>query len=120
MKQYVAFASLAVLLAGCTAQQSLRNGQPTAMYEGTGAAGDVANCVNTAWSAKPLHLSMIVLYSGTTIELRKTEDGPVVALVDIKPVSDKTIASYYSSLDEDDSFYFDHVQSCMNALPGGN
>jgi hypothetical protein len=119
MKRYVAFAALTALLAGCTSTQGLRDSKPTAVYEGGGAAEDVATCVNAAWSSKPVHLSMTVLYSGTTIQIRETENGPVVALVDIKPVSDRTVAKYYSNFSTDDSWYFDHVESCMNATPGG-
>ncbi|WP_243048379.1 hypothetical protein [Dyella sp. RRB7] len=119
MKRYVAFAALTALLAGCTSTQTLRDSKPTAVYEGGGTAEDVATCVNAAWSSKPVHLSTIVLYSGTTIELRETEGGPVVALVDIKPVGAKTVATYYSQFSTDDTWYFDHVESCMDATPAG-
>ena len=117
MKRYVAFAALTALLAGCTNTQTLRDSKPTAVYEGEGTAEDVATCVNAAWSSKPVHLATVVLYSGTTIKLSETEDGPVLALVDIKPVGAKTVASYYSQFTTDDTWYFDSVESCMDATP---
>ena len=119
MKRYVAFAALTAILAGCTSTQTLRDSKPTAVYEGGGTAEDVATCVKAARSSKPVQLSTIVLYSGTTIELRETEGGPGVSLVDIKPVGAKPVATYYSQFSTDDTWYFDHVESCMDATPAG-
>lgn len=117
MKKYLACAAVATVLAGCTSAQSLRDSTPTATYAGQGSAEAVATCVSNAWAAKPVNLQTIVLYSGTTIEIRQTQDGPVMALVDIKPVGAHTTAKYYSHFPDDDSWFFDHVETCMNATP---
>ncbi|MFC4526168.1 hypothetical protein ISN76_19925 [Dyella halodurans] len=117
MKNYFACAVIATLLAGCTNALSLRDSAPTATYAGSGSAEAVADCVVNAWSAKSLSLQRIVLYSGTTIEIRETEKSPVIALVDIKPVGENTIAKYYSNFPTDDSWFFDHIETCMNVTP---
>ena len=115
MKRYVALATLVTLLAGCSSAGSLRNSKPTAAYEGRGSVGDIASCVSDAWSHKPVHLQSYQLYTGTTIEIHQTENGPSIALVDIKPVSDRTVATYYSNFNEDDSFYFQEVERCVQS-----
>ena len=116
-KKYLVCAAVATVLAGCTSTQSLRDSAPTATYVGQGSAEAVATCVSDAWTAKPVNLQTIVLYSGTTIEIRQKQDGPVMALVDIKPVGAHTTAKYYSHFPDDDSWFFDHVETCMNATP---
>ncbi len=117
MKKYLACAVIATLLTGCTNVLSLRDSAPTATYAGIGSAEAVADCVVNAWSEKSLSLQRIVLYSGTTIEIRETANSPVIALVDIKPVGANTIAKYYSHFPTDDSWFFDHVETCMNVAP---
>jgi uncharacterized protein YceK len=117
MKRYVALAVLATLMAGCSSVGSLRNSKPTASYAGSGSVGDIASCISGSWASKPVHLESYQLYTGTTIEIHKTEDGPAVALVDIKPVSDRTVATYYSNFDEDDSWYFQEVERCVDTTP---
>ncbi|WP_114240188.1 hypothetical protein [Dyella sp. C9] len=117
MKRYVALATLVTLMAGCSSQGSLRNSKPTAVYEGRGAVADIATCISGAWGSKHIFLQGSVLYTGTTIEIHQTEDGPAVALVDIKPVSDRTVATYYSNFDEDDSWYFHEVERCVDETP---
>ena len=114
MKPYVALAALMTLLAGCSSAGSLRNSKPTAVYEGRGSVGDIASCITNAWSSKPVHLAAYQLYTGTTIEIHQTENGPTVALVDIKPVSDRTVATYYSAFNEDDSWYFQEIEHCID------
>jgi hypothetical protein len=113
MKPYVALAVLATLLTGCSAEGSLRNTKPTAAYEGRGSVANTAACVEAAWAAKRMHIETHVLYTGTTIEIHQTENSPTVAMVDIKPVSDRTVANYYSSFNEDDSWYFQQVERCV-------
>jgi hypothetical protein len=117
MKKYFACAAIATLFAGCSSALSLRDSAPTATYAGNGSAEAVADCVVNAWSEKSLNLQRIVLYSGTTVEIRETADSPVIALVDIKPVGANTIAKYFSHFPTDDSWFFDHVETCMNATP---
>lgn len=117
MKRTVVLAMAVTLLAGCASAGSLRNSKPTASYAGAGSAADIASCVANAWGTKPVHLESYVLYTGTTIEIHKTENGPAVALVDIKPVSDRTVATYYSNFDEDDTWYFEQVERCVDVTP---
>ncbi len=117
MKRYVLLAMTATLLAACSSTGSLRNSKPTASYAGAGSVGDIASCISGAWSSKPVHLESYVLYTGTTIEIHQTENGPAVALVDIKPVSDRTVATYDSNFDEDDTWYFEQVQHCVETTP---
>lgn len=117
MKRHAAVTLLVMLLAGCSTAGGLRNSQPTAMYRGSGSVKDIAECVGNAWSQKPVHLVTNVLYTGTTIEIHLTENAPVVALVDIKPVSDTTVASYFSSFKDDDSWYFEQVDHCVTTTP---
>lgn len=117
MKRYVVLALTVTLLAGCASAGSLRNSKPTASYAGPGSAADIASCISGAWASKPVHLESYVLYTGTTIEIHQTENGPAVALVDIKPVSDHTVATYYSNFDEDDTWYFQQVQECVDKTP---
>lgn len=117
MKPYVLLALTATLLAGCASSGSLRNTKPTASYSGPGSAENIATCVSGAWASKPVHLQSYVLYTGTTIEIHQTEDGPTVALVDIKPVGDHTVATYYSNFKEDDSWYFQQVEDCVDKAP---
>jgi dolichyl-phosphate-mannose--protein O-mannosyl transferase len=114
MKRVAVLAVFATLLASCSTAGSLRNGKPTAAYQGSGSVQDIASCISEAWSSKPVHLKSYVLYTGTTIEIHKTETGPALALVDIKPVSDRTVATYYSAFDEDDTWYFQEIEHCMN------
>lgn len=114
MKRYVALATMVTLLAGCASAGSLRNSKPTAAYAGRGSVSDIASCVADAWGHKPVHLESYQLYTGTTIEIHLTEKSPTVALVDIKPVSDRTVATYYSNFNEDDSFYFQEVERCVD------
>ena len=116
MKRYVAFAMLATLLAGCTSTTNLRSSKPTAAYAGSGNVGDIASCVAGAWDTKPVHLSSYEVFAGITIEIRQTENGPAVALVDIKPAGERTVATYYSNLDEDDTWYFEQVEHCMDTV----
>jgi len=117
MKRYVVLAIAATLLAGCSSAGGLRNSKPTASYAGPGSAGDIASCISGVWGTKPVHLESYVLYTGTTIEIHQTENGPAIALVDIKPVSDHTVATYYSNFDEDDTWYFQQVQECVDKTP---
>ncbi|WP_243040478.1 hypothetical protein [Dyella sedimenti] len=117
MKPHVVLMAAATLLAGCNSTGNLRNTKPTAVYEGRGSVADIASCVSGAWSAKPVHLESDVLYTGTTIEIHSTADGPTMALVDIKPVSDRTVATYYSAFNEDDSWYFEQVERCVDSTP---
>ncbi|RDI99009.1 hypothetical protein DVT68_10980 [Dyella solisilvae] len=105
---------VATLMAGCSSVGSLRNSKPTAAYEGSGSVGDIASCISGAWGSKPVHLVSYQEYTGTSIEIHQTEDGPAVALVDIKPVSARTVATYYSNFDEDDSWYFQEVERCVD------
>jgi hypothetical protein len=116
MKRHAILAA-AALLAGCSSTGNLRNTKPTAIYEGRGSVADIASCVSGAWSAKPVQLESDVLYTGTTIEIHPGAGGPTVALVDIKPVSDHTVATYYSSFKEDDSWYFEQVERCVDSTP---
>lgn len=120
MKHHAGLMLLAALLAGCTSTSNLRDSQATAMYRGNGSVQDIADCVSIAWSQKPIHLVTHVLYGGTTIEIHQTENSPPIALVDIKPVSDKTVASYYSAFAEDDSWYFEQVDHCVSTTPAPN
>ncbi|HET6552930.1 MAG TPA: hypothetical protein VFG49_05260 [Dyella sp.] len=120
MTRHAAFMLLATLLAGCTTASHLRDSQATAMYRGNGSVQDIAACVSAAWSQKPVHLVTNVLYGGTTIEIHMNDRAPAVALVDIKPVSDKTVASYYSSFKDDDSWYFEQIDHCVTATPAPN
>jgi len=117
MKRYMALAMAITLLGGCASAGSLRNSKPTASYAGAGSAADIASCISNAWSAKPVHLESYVLYTGTTIEIHKTPGAPTIALVDIKPVSDHTVATYYSNFDEDDTWYFQQVEQCVDTTP---
>jgi hypothetical protein len=117
MKRYVVPALAMTLLAACSSAGSLRNSKPTASYAGAGSVADIASCISGAWGAKPVHLESYVLYTGTTIEIHKTPDAPAVALVDIKPVSDHTVATYYSNFDEDDTWYFQQVADCVDTTP---
>lgn len=117
MKRHVALAVAVTLLAGCASAGSLRNSKPTASYAGAGSVADIASCISGAWGSKPVHLESYVLYTGTTIEIHKTPDAPTIALVDIKPVSDRTVATYYSNFDEDDTWYFQQVERCVETTP---
>jgi uncharacterized protein YceK len=116
MKRYVVTAMAMALLAGCSSAGSLRNSKPTASYAGPGSAADIASCISDEWSrsAKPVSLDSYALYTGTTIEIHQTENGPAVALVDIKPVGDHTVATYYSNFNEDDTWYFKKVEQCVS------
>lgn len=117
MKRHVALALAVTLLAGCASAGSLRNSKPTASYAGYGSVADIASCISGTWSSKPVHLESYMLYTGTTIEIHQTEDGPAIALVDIKPVSDRTVATYYSNFKDDDSWYFQEVERCVDVTP---
>ena len=117
MKRTVVLALAVTLLAGCARSGSLRNTKPTASYAGAGSTADIASCVSNAWATKPVHLESYVLYTGTTIEIHKTQGAPTIALVDIKPVSDHTVATYYSNFDEDDTWYFEQVAHCVDTTP---
>ncbi|WP_109124308.1 hypothetical protein [Dyella sp. C11] len=117
MKQFVALALTATLLTGCAASGSLRNTKPTASYAGEGSVADIASCVSDAWSTKPVHLESYTLYTGTTIEIHPTEKSPTIALVDIKPVGDHTVATYYSNFNEDDTWYFKQLEQCVAITP---
>jgi hypothetical protein len=114
MKRYVALATLVTLMTACSSVSGLRNSKPTAQYAGSGSVADVASCISGAWASKPVHLESYQLYTGTTIEIHQTENGPAVALVDIKPVSDRTVATYFSNFNEDDSWYFQEVERCID------
>lgn len=120
MKVLAVFVLVAACLAGCASGTRLRDSRATAMYRGSGSVQDIATCVNAAWSQKPVHLESYVLYTGTTIEIHLTEQSPAIALVDIKPVSDKTVASYYSAFTDDDSWYFEQVDRCVSTTPATN
>jgi len=117
MKRYVAMAAAATLLTACSSAGSLRNSKPTASYAGAGSAGDIASCISGEWGTKPVHLESYVLYTGTTIEIHQTENGPAMALVDIRPVGDHTVATYYSNFNEDDTWYFEQVAKCVQITP---
>ncbi|WP_139350136.1 hypothetical protein [Rhodanobacter sp. C03] len=91
----------------------LRDSTPTAVYIGSNSAEDVASCVSSAWSTKPLHMTTAQMIGGISIQLQQNADGPIVALVDIKPVGANTTAKYYSQLPYDDTWYFEQVKHCM-------
>ncbi|TCI10510.1 hypothetical protein EZM97_16710 [Dyella soli] len=111
--RYLACAIAATALAGCSSALSLRDSTPTAVYQGDGSAEEVASCVSDAWATKPVKVTMNQQYTGTTIQLQQTEGGPVVALVDVKPVGATVVAKYYSNFQEDDSWYFERVRDCV-------
>ena len=113
MKIYLVCATLLLTLAACTSAGTLRNGTPTAVYAGSSSAGDVASCVSAAWATKHYQISTEPLVSGTSLQLRATDNGPILALVDIVPVGEKTVATYYSRMPDDDSWFFKEVKGCM-------
>jgi hypothetical protein len=110
---YFLGAVLLIALTSCSSAGNLRNGAPTAAYDGSSSVSDVSSCVASAWAAKPLEIATVPLISGTSLQLHETDDSPVLALVDIVPVGDHTTAKYYSRMPDDDSWFFKQVKECM-------
>lgn len=113
MKHSVLLATLILALTACSSVGSLRNAAPTATYASSESAADVVSCVSDAWSRGKLQVGATGTVNGTSIELQQTDDGPVLALVDIKASGERTIAIYYSNLPYDDSWYFQQIKQCM-------
>lgn len=113
MRIYLVCATLVLALSACTSAGTLRNGTPMAVYAGSSSAGDVASCVSVAWATKNYQISTEPLISGTSLQLRATDSGPVLALVDIAPVGAKTVAKYYSRMPDDDTWFFKELKGCM-------
>lgn len=115
MKHSLALAAGALLLAGCTSVETLRDSTPTAVYDGSASVEDVAACVAQAWSTKPIQVKTSQLFGGTSIQLQKDSGGPILAVADIKAVGPRTVAKYYSRFPDDDSWYFQQIKQCMLA-----
>lgn len=113
MKQILLPATLVLGLAACSSVGSLRDSTPTATYASSNSAPDVVSCVSDAWSRGKLQVGATTTVDGTSVQLQETDDGPVVAMVDIKPSGDRTIAIYYSKLPYDDSWYYQQIKQCM-------
>ena len=113
IEKYSACVAMAMSLAACSSAGNLRNGAPTAAYAGTSSVSDVASCVSSGWATKPLKIAEVPLVSGTSLQLQETDNSPVLALVDITPVGDHTIAKYYSRMQDDDTWFFNQVKDCM-------
>lgn len=112
MKHALLSAVVVLALSACSSVGSLRNSVPTATYASSDSASDVVSCVSDAWSRGKLEVSAVDTVDGTSIQLQQKEDGPVLALVDIKPSGARTIAIYYSHLPYDDSWYFQQIRQC--------
>ena len=114
MKRYLACLAIVGLLSACTQAQSLRDKRAAGYYVGDVSVDDAVGCVSASWSKKPLHMAVIPLFGGTSIQLRDGANGPLVGLVDIVATGATTTAKYYSNSDED-SWYSDQVMDCMHA-----
>lgn len=114
MRRYLACIGAAALLGACTQAQGLRDTRATGYYVGTVSVSDVAGCVSAAWSNKPLHMQVVPLVGGTSIQLTAGADGTLVALVDVVATGPTTTAKYYSKSGES-SAYSNEVMDCMHA-----
>ncbi|HZX72024.1 MAG TPA: hypothetical protein VFE77_14520 [Rhodanobacter sp.] len=114
MRRHLVCIGVAALLSACTQAQSLRDTRATGYYVGTVSVSDVADCVSSAWSNKPLHMQVVPLFGGTSIQLEDGANGALVALVDVVATGPTTTAKYYSKSAES-SAYSDEVMDCMHA-----
>jgi hypothetical protein len=114
MKRYLTCAPLLIALSACSSAGSLRDTIPTAVYVGTSSVADVVSCVSTAWATKGADIDTVPFIGGTSLQIQKTDDSPILALVDITAGSGgRTIAKYYSRMTDDDTWFFQQVKSCM-------
>lgn len=112
--RHLVFAVFAGLLAACSQAGSLRDTVATGYYVGDVSVEDVAACVSSAWSKKPLPVNVVQLLGGTSIQLMDGASGKMVALVDVLATGATTTAKYYSKPDVDSS-YSDAVMDCLHA-----
>ncbi|MBB6244013.1 hypothetical protein HDE79_003488 [Rhodanobacter sp. MP1X3] len=114
MKRYMAGIIAVTLLSACSSAGKLRDTVPTAVYVGSSSASDVISCVSNAWATKHFQIDTVPLPSGTSLQLRENDSGPVLALVDVTPTAGgTTTAKYYSQMPDDDTWFFQQVKSCM-------
>lgn len=114
MRRHLACIGVAVLLSACTQAQGLRDTRATGYYVGTRSVSDVAACVSAAWSNKPLHMQMVPLFGGTSIQLHDGADGTLVGLVDVLATGSTTTAKFYSKSAISPA-YSNEVMDCMHA-----
>ena len=113
-RRYLACIALAALLTACTQAQGLRDTVATGYYVGDASVEDVASCISSDWSKKPLSMSVVPLLGGTSIQLSDGAAGKMVALVDVVATGATTTARYYSKPGVDSS-YSDAVMDCLHA-----
>lgn len=115
LRRYLACIAFAGLLTACTQAQGLRDTVATGYYVGDVSVDDVAGCVSANWSKKPLHMTVVPLFGGTSIQLKDGANGNLVALVDVVATGATTTAKYYSKSGVDSS-YSDAVMDCLHAI----
>jgi len=114
MKSYTASIVILLSLSACSSAGKLRDTVPTAVYVGSSSASDVVSCVSSAWATRHFLIDTVPLSTGTSLQLRADENGPVMALVDILPTAGgTTTAKYYSQMPDDDTWFFQQVKGCM-------
>lgn len=113
MKRQAACLIVAALVAGCSSAGKLRDLPPTAVFVSSESRSDVVNCINKAWSQKPLPFDAVPYTGGDSIQLRETADGPIAALVDVTATGDHTTLRYYSETFTEDAWYVDQIKTCV-------
>ena len=114
LKRHLALVVFAGLLAACSQAQSLRDTPATGYYVGDVSVDDAVACISADWSKKPLPMTIVPLFGGTSIQLKDRADGKLVALVDVVATASTTTGKYYSSPGVDSS-YSDAVMDCLHA-----
>jgi hypothetical protein len=114
MKHRLVCLIAATLIAGCSSAGKLRDIPPTAVFVSSQSRSDIVNCINQAWSQKPLPIDAVPYTGGDSIQLRETAGGPVAALVDVTATSDHTTIRYYSETFTEDAWYVDQIKTCIN------
>ncbi|HEV7123512.1 MAG TPA: hypothetical protein VGN24_08810 [Rhodanobacter sp.] len=114
LRRYLGCIAFVGVLAACTQAQGLRDTVATGYYVGDMSVDDVVACVSADWSKKPLHMTVVPLFGGTSVQLKDRADVNMVALVDVVATGATTTAKYYSKPGADPS-YSNAVMDCLHA-----
>ena len=114
MKPHLACIVVVALLTACTQVENLRDKDATGYYVGDTSVEDAVTCVSGGWANKSTQMAVVPTLGGTSIQLRDTKSGSIVAMVDIVATGPTTTAKYYAKPGQD-AAYADKVMDCMHA-----
>lgn len=103
---------MALMVAGCASQASLRSKDPVEAYSGSRPADDVATCIVAEWSKKSVSVTVQPIAGGKSVVLL-SPNGPPAGFVDITQEGGRTLGKAYSQMGGL-SWFGEHAKPCFD------